>query len=62
MKGNDDSTVESLIRELGDAHKTVQRRAIDELVALAAAGNPLVAERLRGSVADADRRVRWAAA
>jgi HEAT repeat protein len=62
LKGNDDSAVENLIRELGDAHKTVQRRAIDELVALAAAGNPRVAEKLRGSIADADRRVRWAAA
>ena len=62
MKGNDDIAVENLIRELGDAHKTVQRRAIDELVALAAAGNPLVAEKLRGSIAKADRRVRWAAA
>jgi HEAT repeat protein len=62
LKGNDDSAVENLIRELGDAHKTVQRRAIDELVALAAAGNPLVAEKLRGSIVDADSRVRWAAA
>ncbi len=62
MKGNEDSAIENLIRELGDAHKTVQRRAIDELVALAAAGNPLVAEKLRCSIADADRRVRWAAA
>ncbi|MGC2755510.1 HEAT repeat domain-containing protein [Candidatus Binatus sp.] len=54
--------IENLIRKLGDAHKTIQRRAIDELVAIAAIGNPLVTERLRESVASADRRVRWAAA
>jgi HEAT repeat protein len=54
--------VENLIRELGDAHKTVQRRAIDELVAIAASGNPLAIEKLRNSIASADRRVRWAAA
>ncbi len=54
--------VEDLIRELGDAHKTVQRRAIDELVAIAASGKPLVIEKLRNSIASADRRVRWAAA
>ena len=65
MKSSDDSAagvIDNLIRELGDAHKTVQRRAIDELVAIAAAGNALVAEKLRESVAGADRRVRWAAA
>jgi HEAT repeat protein len=56
------TVVESLIRELGDAHKTVQRRAIDELVAIAASGNPLVIEKLRDAIASADRRVRWAAA
>jgi HEAT repeat protein len=54
--------VENLIRELGDAHKTVQRRAIDELAALAGAGNPNVTEKLRASLASDDRRVRWAAA
>ena len=54
--------IENLIRELGDASKTVQRRAIDELAAIAAAGNPAVTEKLRQSIASADRRVRWAAA
>ena len=54
--------VENLVRELGDSHKTVQRRAIDELVAIAASGNPEVIEKLRESIAGADRRVRWAAA
>ncbi len=54
--------VESLIRDLGDAHKTVQRRAIDELVALAGGGDLSVAEKLRASLTSADRRVRWAAA
>jgi HEAT repeat protein len=58
----DAAVVENLIRELGDAHKTVQRRAIDELVAIAASGDPIVTEKLRESVASADRRVRWAAA
>jgi HEAT repeat protein len=65
LKSPDNSaaaTIENLIRELGDAYKTVQRRAIDELVAIAAAGNPLVTEKLRASVASDDRRVRWAAA
>ena len=42
--------------------KSVQRRAIDRLVELAVAGNTLVAERLRDSIASADRRVRWASA
>jgi HEAT repeat protein len=51
-----------LIRELGDAHKEVQRRAIDQLAAMAAAGNPGITERLRDSLAGTDRRVRWAAA
>jgi HEAT repeat protein len=55
------TVVENLIRELGDAHKTVQRRAIDELVAMAS-GNQLVIEKLRNSIASADRRIRWAAA
>jgi len=59
---SDANAVESLIRELGDAHKTVQRRAIDELVAIAASGNHVVTEKLRDSIASADRRVRWAAA
>ena len=65
MKISTDSTtavVEKLILALGDPHKTVQRRAIDELVAIAAAGNPIVTDKLRDAVASADRRVRWAAA
>ena len=64
MKTPDDSAavaIDNLIRELGDAHKTVQRRAIDELVALAASGNPAVTEKLRECAASADRRARWAA-
>ena len=56
------AVVENLIRELGDAHKTVQRRAIDELVAIAASGDSIVIEKLRASIASTDRRVRWAAA
>jgi len=59
---SDATLVEKLIRELGDAHKTVQRRAIDELVAIAALGNRIVTEKLRASIASDDRRVRWAAA
>jgi len=65
LKASDDSaatSVENLIRELSDAHKTVQRRAIDELVALAGSGNHLVTDKLRASIASDDRRVRWAAA
>jgi HEAT repeat protein len=59
---SDANMVENLIRELGDAHKTIQRRAIDELVGIAAAGDPIVIEKLRESIAGSDRRVRWAAA
>jgi HEAT repeat protein len=65
LKAFDDTApalVETLIRELGDGRKAVQRRAIDELVAIAAADNPLVTEKLRASIAGEDRRVRWAAA
>ena len=65
MSSSDDNAaaaIDKLIRELGDAHKTVQRRAIDELVAIAATGNALVTEKLRESVTSTDRRVRWAAA
>jgi HEAT repeat protein len=65
LKSSDDNAVgviDNLVRELGDADKTVQRRAIDELVAIAATGNTLATEKLRESVAGADRRVRWAAA
>ncbi|MGH7925176.1 MAG: HEAT repeat domain-containing protein [Candidatus Binatus sp.] len=64
MKASGDTaatTVNTLIRQLGDAHKTVQRRAIDEIVAIAAAGDSTVAEKLRDSIASTDRRVRWAA-
>ncbi len=65
MNASDDTAakvVENLVHELGDAHKTVQRRAIDELVAIAGSGNSEVIEKLRESIASADRRVRWAAA
>jgi HEAT repeat protein len=65
LKSSDDSAagvIETLVRELGDGHKTVQRRAIDELVGIAASGNLVVTEKLRESVAGTDRRVRWAAA
>ena len=64
MNASDDTgaqVVANLVRELGDAHKTVQRRAIDELVAIAASGNSDVIEKLRESIASADPRVRWAA-
>jgi HEAT repeat protein len=65
LKAFDDTAttlVENLIRKLGDTHKTIQRRAIDELVATAASGDPLVIEKLRASIVSANRRVRWAAA
>ncbi len=60
--GCDAAVVEKLMRELGDARKSAQRKAIDELVAIAASGNPVVTEKLRESIASADRRVRWAGA
>ena len=56
MKSSDDSAagvIDNLIRELGDTHKTAQRRAIDELVAIAAGGDRFVTEKLRESVASA---------
>jgi HEAT repeat protein len=59
---SDTIIVESLIRDLADMHKSVQRGAIDRLVALAASGNSEVIERLRDSMTSDDRRVRWAAA
>lgn len=59
---SDGNIIEDLIRELGDARKAVQRSAIDELAAMAASGDPIVIEKLRESIASADRRVRWAAA
>jgi HEAT repeat protein len=65
LKASDDTganVVEALVRDLGDAHKTVQRRAIDELVEIAATGNQMVTAKLRESIASDDRRVRWAAA
>jgi len=54
--------LDKLISELGDPRKSVQRRAIDELAALSATGDPIVLEKLRGAVASSDRRARWAAA
>jgi len=62
LKQTDTAAIEKLMRELGDARKSVQRRAIDELVAIAASGNSTVTEKLRDSIASADRRVRWAGA
>ncbi|HYL59613.1 MAG TPA: HEAT repeat domain-containing protein, partial [Candidatus Acidoferrales bacterium] len=52
----------ALVGCVGDARKSVQRRAIDALAALAASGDARVVENLRRSVAGADRRARWAAA
>ncbi len=60
--GCDAAVVEKLMRELGDARKSAQRKAIDELVAIAASGSPVVIEKLRDSLASADRRARWASA
>jgi len=62
LKQTDTALVGKLMRELGDARKTVQRRAIDELVAIAGSGNPVVTEKLREAIASANRRVRWAGA
>jgi len=61
-KHNDAAVVENLILALGDPRKEVQRRAIDELASIAAAGSSIVADMLRDSIASTDRRVRWAAA
>ena len=59
---SDAAVIDDLIREMSDEHKSVQRNAIDRLVALAAAGSAVVVEKLRESIASDDRRVRWAAA
>lgn len=57
-----DDDLDALVRCVGAAQKTVQRRAIDALAAVAEAGDVRVVERLRSSVRGDDRRTRWGAA
>ena len=57
-----DDVLDALIRCVGAAQKTIQRRAIDALAAIAELGDARVVELLRRSLSSDDRRVRWGAA
>ena len=56
-----DDILDALVSCVGAAQKTIQRRAIDAL-ALIAAGDARIVERLRRAIAGDDRRMRWGAA
>jgi HEAT repeat protein len=57
-----DDTLDALIRCVGAAQKTIQRRAIDALVLASEAGDARIVERLRRALAGDDRRMRWGVA
>ena len=57
-----DDLLDALVRCVGAAQKTVQRRAIDALAAVAESGDARIVARLNRSIRDDDRRVRWGAA
>jgi len=57
-----DDALDALIACVGAAQKTVQRRAIDALGAVAESGDARVVERLRKTIRSDDRRVRWGSA
>lgn len=57
-----DDVLDALVRCVGAAQKTVQRRAIDALAAIANSGDARVVERLRRSIRGDDRRSRFGAA
>ncbi len=57
-----DDVLDALVGCVGAAQKTIQRRAIDALAAVAVAGDARIVERLRGSIVGDDRRMRWGAA
>jgi HEAT repeat protein len=57
-----DDVLDALVRCVGAAQKTVQRRAIDALAAVAESGDARVVARLRESLRGDDRRMRWGSA
>jgi HEAT repeat protein len=57
-----DDVLDSLVRCGGAAQKTVQRRAIDALAAVAESGDARVVARLRETIRSDDRRLRWGSA
>lgn len=57
-----DDALDALVRCVGAAQKTVQRRAIDALAAMAESGDARVVARLGRSIRDDDRRMRWGSA
>jgi HEAT repeat protein len=57
-----DDVLDALVRCVGAGQKTVQRRAIDALDAIAKTGDSRVVERLRLAIRGDDRRTRWGAA
>ena len=57
-----DEVVDALVGCVGAAQKTVQRRAIDALEAIAKSGDARIVERLRLAIRGDDRRRRWGAA
>jgi HEAT repeat protein len=57
-----DESLDALISCVGAAQKTIQRRAIDALAAIAESGDARIVERLRRALSSGDRRVRWGAA
>ena len=57
-----DEVLDALVRCVGAAQKTVQRRAIDALAVIAKSGDARVVDRLRRALGGDDRRMRWGAA
>jgi HEAT repeat protein len=57
-----DDALDALVECVGAAQKTIQRKAIDALAALAESGDARIVARLRASIVGDDRRVRWGAA
>ncbi len=57
-----DNVLDGLLRCVGAPQKTIQRRAIDALAAVAESGDVRIVERLRSSMGGDDRRIRWGAA
>jgi HEAT repeat protein len=57
-----DESLDALVSCVGAAQKTIQRRAIDALAAIAKSGDARIVERLRKALSSDDRRVRWGAA
>ena len=57
-----DDVLDALVGCVGAPQKTIQRRAIDALAAVAESGDARVVEGLRESLRADDRRVRWGSA